>query len=158
MPSSAAAAASSTTGSSGDLERRMKPHHDSEPRSGVDSRIAVRNEKDSRPMASTSTPPAIAVGVLVLAIGLESFSFRTAIRESTPLRGSLSWWGFIRRSKSPELPVVLLEDAAALLGLVFALLGVGLAVALDEPRFDGVGTLAIGLLLGVVAVILAVEM
>jgi cation diffusion facilitator family transporter len=113
-------------------------------------------EKISHPNPLDS--PAIAVGVLVLAIGLESFSFRTAIRESTPLRGSLSWWGFIRRSKSPELPVVLLEDAAALLGLVFALLGVGLAVALDEPRFDGVGTLAIGLLLGVVAAILAVEM
>jgi cation diffusion facilitator family transporter len=102
--------------------------------------------------------PIVAIAVLVVAIGLEGFSLRTAVTESNPARGNLTWWEFIRRSKSPELPVVLLEDTAALLGLIFALGGIGLAIGFDEPRFDGVGTLAIGVLLGAVAVILAVEM
>ncbi len=102
--------------------------------------------------------PAIAIGVLVLAIALESWSFRTAIVAAQPLRGSKSWWSFIRRSKSPELPVVLLEDLGALLGLVFALVGVSLAAVLDDPRFDAMGSIAIGALLGVIAVVLAIEM
>ena len=79
------------------------------------------------------TSPLVAVMILVVAIGLESYSFRTAIEESRPLKGKLSWWGFIRQSKSPELPVVLLEDFGALIGLVLALLGVGLAVLTGEP-------------------------
>jgi len=93
-----------------------------------------------------------------VAIALESYSFSTAIRESRPLKGNASWWRFIRTSRSPELPVVLLEDAAALIGLVFALIGVGLCVLTDEPVWDGIGTLAIGVLLGVVAIILIIEM
>ncbi|MDT0348818.1 cation diffusion facilitator family transporter [Pseudonocardia charpentierae] len=104
------------------------------------------------------TSPLVAVLILVVAIGLESYSFRTAIRESRPLKGKLSWWGFIRQSKSPELPVVLLEDFGALIGLVLALLGVGLAVLTGNPVFDALGTIAIGVLLGVIAVILIVEM
>jgi cation diffusion facilitator family transporter len=95
--------------------------------------------------------------VLVVAIGLESYSFRTAIHESNQVRGSLTWPQFVRRAKAPELPVVLLEDLAALIGLVLALLGVGLTLLTDDGVWDGVGTVAIGLLLVVVAVVLAVE-
>jgi cation diffusion facilitator family transporter len=102
--------------------------------------------------------PAVAIGILVFAIIAETFSFRTAIHESRPLKGSDSWVGFVRRAKSPELPVVLLEDLAALVGLVLALLGVGLVLVTDDPVWDGVGTLGIAALLGVVALVLAVEM
>jgi cation diffusion facilitator family transporter len=102
--------------------------------------------------------PAVAFTILGVAVVLELFSLRTAVKESNHVRGSLSWPQFVRRSKSPELPVVLLEDLGALFGLVFALAGVGLAVALDEPRWDGVGTLMIGLLLITIAVILVIEM
>ncbi|MEO6502143.1 MAG: cation diffusion facilitator family transporter [Jatrophihabitantaceae bacterium] len=101
--------------------------------------------------------PLIAVGVLVVAIGLESWSFRTAIHESRKVKGDASWVQFIRRAKVPELPVVLLEDLAALIGLALALLGVGLSVLLDEPVWDGIGTVAIGALLISVAVILIIE-
>lgn len=102
--------------------------------------------------------PGWALGVLLAAIALESFSLRTAVREARPLREGRSWWEFVRRAKSPELPVVLLEDVGALLGLLFALAGVGLAVALDDTRFDAWGTIAIGSLLGAIAIVLAVEM
>jgi cation diffusion facilitator family transporter len=102
--------------------------------------------------------PLVAIGILVVAIGLESYSFRTAVVESRPLKGSGTWWQFIRRSRNPELPVVLLEDTGALLGLVFALSGVGLTILTGNPIWDGVGTMLIGALLGVIAVILMVEM
>lgn len=95
--------------------------------------------------------------VLVIAIGLESFSLRTAVKESNPLRGKQTWVQFVRRAKQPELPVVLLEDVAALTGLVFALIGVGLTVLTGDNVWDGVGTIAIGVLLVLVAVILGVE-
>lgn len=101
--------------------------------------------------------PLVAVVILVLAIALESYSFTTAIKESRPLKGSSTWWRFIRTSRSPELPVVLLEDLGALVGLVFAFVGVGLSIVVD-PVWDGIGTLAIGGLLGVIAVILIIEM
>ncbi|QCX77011.1 ferrous iron efflux protein F [Streptomyces sp. YIM 121038] len=97
------------------------------------------------------------VGVLVFAIIAESFSFRTAIKESNTLRGSLSWKDFIRRAKAPELPVVLLEDFGALVGLVLALGGVGLALATGDGVWDGVGTLCIGALLILIAIVLAAE-
>ncbi|GAA3362536.1 cation diffusion facilitator family transporter [Saccharopolyspora gregorii] len=103
------------------------------------------------------TSPLVAVVILLVAIALESYSFTTAIKESRAIKGELSWWQFIRQAKTPELPVVLLEDAGALLGLAFALGGVGLAVLTGNPVFDGVGTVCIGLLLGVIAVILIVE-
>lgn len=102
--------------------------------------------------------PLVAVVILAVAIGLESFSLRTAIVESRPLKGRGSWWQFIRFSRNPELPVVLLEDTGALLGLFFALLGVGLTMATGNPVWDGVGTVLIGALLAVIAVILMVEM
>jgi cation diffusion facilitator family transporter len=104
------------------------------------------------------TSPLVAVGILVIAIVLEGYSFRTAMVESRKIKGKVGWWGFIRQSRSPELPVVLLEDSGALLGLVFALFGVGLTVVTGDAIWDGVGTLMIGALLGVIAVILIIEM
>lgn len=95
--------------------------------------------------------------VLFIAIGLESFSLRTAVRESNPLRKGMSWPQFIRRAKAPELPVVLLEDVAALTGLVFALIGVGLTIITGNGVWDGVGTVLIGLLLVAVAIVLGIE-
>ena len=102
--------------------------------------------------------PAVAFGVLGVAICLEAFSLRTAVRNARAGRGEQSWREFIRRAKSPELPVVLLEDTAALTGLVFALIGVSVAVVTGNDAWDGAGSLAIGVLLAAVAVILAVEM
>lgn len=99
-----------------------------------------------------------AVAILVVAIAFEGLSLRTAVHESLPAKGDRSWWTFIRRSKSPELPVVLLEDTGALLGLVFALAGVGLAELTGNPRFDAAGSIAIGVLLGAIAIILVIEM
>ena len=104
------------------------------------------------------TSPLVAIIILLVAIGLESFSFRTAIVESKPLKGGSTWWQFIRQAKAPELPVVLLEDFGALVGLVLAFLGVGLSVLTGNAVFDALGTIAIGVLLGIIAVILIVEM
>ncbi|HEY3714887.1 MAG TPA: cation diffusion facilitator family transporter [Jatrophihabitantaceae bacterium] len=101
--------------------------------------------------------PAIALTVLGVAIALESFSLRTAIVESRHTKGDLSWFAFIRRAKVPELPVVLLEDVAALIGLVLAVGGVGISAATGDAVWDGIGTAGIGVLLLVVAVILIVE-
>ena len=95
--------------------------------------------------------------VLFIAIGLESFSLRTAVHESNPLRKGMSWPQFIRRAKAPELPVVLLEDVAALTGLVFALIGVGLTIITGNGVWDGIGTVLIGLLLVTVAIVLGIE-
>ncbi|ATW48792.1 cation diffusion facilitator family transporter [Streptomyces xantholiticus] len=97
------------------------------------------------------------VGVLVFAIIAETFSFRTAIKESNLLRGTLSWPQFVRRAKAPELPVVLLEDLGALVGLILALVGVSLALVTGNGVWDGIGTLCIGVLLIVIAIVLAAE-
>jgi cation diffusion facilitator family transporter len=97
------------------------------------------------------------VGVLLFAVIAEGFSFRTAIKESNELRGALSWAQFIRRAKAPELPVVLLEDFGALIGLVLALLGVGLSVLTGDGVWDGIGTVCIGVLLVCIALVLAAE-
>jgi cation diffusion facilitator family transporter len=97
------------------------------------------------------------VGVLVFAIVAEGYSFRTAIKESNHSRGTLSWREFIRRAKAPELPVVLLEDLGALIGLVLALAGVSIAIATDSGVWDGIGTLCIGVLLIAIALVLAAE-
>ncbi len=100
----------------------------------------------------------IAVLVLVIAIGLETVSFRTALREANKSRGKRSLANFIKDSRQPELPVILLEDAGALLGLVFALVGVGMAVITGDGRWDAVGAMAVGTLLVVIAIFLAMEM
>lgn len=99
----------------------------------------------------------VPLAVLFGAIVAESFSFRTAIHESNPLRGEQSWIKFIRNAKQPELPVILLEDFGALLGLVFALFGVGLTLITGNGVWDAAGTGMIGLLLVGIAVVLAVE-
>lgn len=99
-----------------------------------------------------------AIGVLVFAIIAEGFSFRTAIVESAKVKGKRGWVDFIRRSRSPELPVVLLEDAGAMIGLVLALVGVGLAAITGDAIWDGLGTLAIGILLVAISVVLTIEM
>jgi cation diffusion facilitator family transporter len=99
-----------------------------------------------------------AVGVLLVAIVLESFSLRTAIHETAAVKPpGQSYWNFIRRARQPELPVILLEDIGALTGLTLALLGVGAAALTGNGLYDGLGTLAIGVLLVVIAVILAIE-
>ncbi|PYI65647.1 cation transporter [Arthrobacter livingstonensis] len=95
--------------------------------------------------------------VLLGSILLEGNSFRTAIKESNVTRGSKSWGQFIRTAKAPELPVVLLEDSAALLGLLFALFGVTMTIVTGNGHWDAAGTGLIGLLLVAVAIILAVE-
>jgi cation diffusion facilitator family transporter len=100
----------------------------------------------------------VAVTVLVVALVLEALSFRTAIRETAKVRGEGSWVGFVRHSRVPELPIVLLEDLAALIGLVLALLGVSLTLITGDGVYDGIATVLIGALLGSVAVVLAVEM
>ena len=97
----------------------------------------------------------VPLAVLGLAIVMESFSFRTAIHESRPHKGKKSWWSFIRTSKSPELPVILLEDFGALIGLVFALVGVSLLM--HDGRWDAIGSAAIGVLLVAIAAVLATE-
>jgi cation diffusion facilitator family transporter len=104
------------------------------------------------------TSPIWAIGVLLVAIVLEGFSLRTAVKETNAIKSpDDSYWQFIRHARSPELPVVLLEDTGALVGLVLALLGVGLAAITGNGVYDGLGTVAIGLLLVLIAVILATE-
>jgi cation diffusion facilitator family transporter len=103
--------------------------------------------------------PEWAIGILLVAMVLESLSLRTAWREAR--RADVERVGmvrFVRRSRAPELPVVLLEDTGALAGLLLALGGVTLTLVTDEPIFDGIGTLCIGILLALIAVTLAVEM
>ncbi len=101
--------------------------------------------------------PVVAIAVLIGAIALESFSLRTAVIESLAVKGDQGWVAFIRRAKAPELPVVLLEDVAALTGLTLALIGVSVAAATGDGIWDGIGTLAIGVLLVCVAVVLVIE-
>lgn len=100
----------------------------------------------------------VALVILAIAIGLESWSFHTGIGESRPLKGDMSWWRFIRSSRTPELPVVLLEDFGALFGLAIAFTALALSELTGDPVWDGIGTVAIGVLLGVIATVLVVEM
>ena len=100
----------------------------------------------------------VALGILGFAIVLEAWSFRTAVVESIPLKGDLSWFQFIRRSRTPELPVVLLEDFGAQTGLVIAFLAITISQVFDAPVWDGIGTLSIGILLGAIAIFLVIEM
>ena len=101
--------------------------------------------------------PWLPILVLLVAMGLESFSLRTAIKESNHTRGTETWVQFIRHAKAPELPVVLLEDVAALSGLVLAFLGVGLTIVTGDPIWDAIGTICIGVLLVLVAIVLGIE-
>jgi cation diffusion facilitator family transporter len=100
----------------------------------------------------------VPIVVLLAAIVMESLSFRTAITEANKLRGTVSWTRFVRNARAPELPVILLEDFAALTGLVLALIGVVLTLATGNGIFDGLGSMAIGALLVCVAIFLAIEM
>ena len=102
--------------------------------------------------------PGVAIGILLFAVVLETFSFRTAIVESNKVRRDASWWQFIRRSKNPELPVVLLEDFGAEVGLAIALSALTATLVTGDAIWDGIGTLTIGLLLASIAVLLASEM
>jgi cation diffusion facilitator family transporter len=100
-----------------------------------------------------------AIAVLLAAVVMESFSLRTAVREARHIKPpGRSWFAFIRRTKNAEIPVVLLEDLAALIGLGFALIGITISAVTGEPRWDAAGSLAIGVLLVCVALVLAVEM
>jgi cation diffusion facilitator family transporter len=110
--------------------------------------------EDPHPIDSWQWVP---VAVLLAAIAMEGTSFRTALRESKHARGTRSVFRYIREAKAPELPVVLLEDFGALVGLVFALFGVGMTLATDDGRWDAIGSGAIGVLLVVIAVVLALE-
>ena len=102
--------------------------------------------------------PLIAVGILLVGILLEGGSLWTAIIEARKAKGTASWWRYIRTSKEPELPVVLLEDLGALIGLVLALLGIAAAMSTGDGRFDAIGSIAIGALLLAIGGVLAVEM
>jgi cation diffusion facilitator family transporter len=104
------------------------------------------------------TTPVVALAILGVAVALEAVSFRTAVSESRPLKGSRSWWRFIREATEPELPVVLLEDFGALVGLALALFGVVLTVLTGNAVWDGLATVGIGALLGAIAGVLIVEM
>lgn len=102
--------------------------------------------------------PWIAIAILLIGIVLEGLSLRTAVHEARPAKGEHTWWTYIRHSKSPELPVVLLEDVGALVGLTMALVGVTLAAWTGSARYDALGSISIGLLLGTIALVLAAEM
>ncbi|MBA3281417.1 MAG: cation diffusion facilitator family transporter [Acidimicrobiia bacterium] len=102
--------------------------------------------------------PEWALGILGFAIIAEAFSFRTAINETQKVKGDATYWQFVRRAKSPELPVVLFEDLGAMVGLVLAFAGVTTAVVTEDGKWDAYGTLSIGVLLGIIAIILVIEM
>ncbi|NYH54881.1 MULTISPECIES: cation diffusion facilitator family transporter [Nocardiopsis] len=110
--------------------------------------------RDPHPITDWQWVPIV---VLLVAIVLESTALRTALRKSRPARAKMGTFGFIRQAKAPELPVILLEDTGALIGLTFALIGVGLTLITGNGVWDGLGSAAIGLLLVVIAVVLAVE-
>ena len=110
---------------------------------------------DPHPIDSWQWVP---VAVLLAAVAMEAFALRTAVREANHVRGRLSLAQYVKQSRSPEIPVILLEDTGALLGLVFALFGVGMTIGTGDGRWDAVGSAAIGLLLVVIAVFLAWEM
>jgi cation diffusion facilitator family transporter len=98
-----------------------------------------------------------AIAVLVFAMVSEGWALRTAAHAAKPERRG-SWWGYVRETRSPENAVVLLEDSAAEIGLTAALLGIGATAITGDARYDAVGTMVIGLVLGFVAIVLAGEM
>lgn len=102
--------------------------------------------------------PGWAIGILLTGIVFEGLSFRTAVREARRSKGQLTWWSYIRRTKNPELPVILLEDLGALAGLSLALIGIGLSAWTGDPRYDALGSASIGVLLAGIAIVLTIEM
>ena len=102
--------------------------------------------------------PGIAIGILLLGLTFESYALRTAVVAANDIREGASWWQFIRNAKAPELPVILLEDTGAVFGLAIALGAIGMTIVTDDPRWDAAGTISIGVLLGIIAVVLAIEM
>jgi len=113
----------------------------------------VNKLQDPHPLEMAWIP----IVVLLVAMALEGFSLRTAVREANHVRGEQSWVEFVRHAKAPELPVVLLEDVAALTGLVLAFLGVGVTIITGDPVWDAIGTICIGVLLVIVAIVLGIE-
>jgi cation diffusion facilitator family transporter len=101
--------------------------------------------------------PAVAYGVLGVSMVLEGFSLRTAIGEANEHRDGRGWRAFVHLTKIPELPVVLLEDSAALIGLTFAFLGVLLSQLTGHDEWDGIGSVGVGLLLAFAAFIVGYE-
>lgn len=101
--------------------------------------------------------PLWAIGILLVALALDSLSLRTAVAQ-TDRRDDESWRAYVRRTKRPEIAVILLEDSAAVTGVLIALLGVGLTLVTGDGRYDAIGSIGIGLLLGGVATLLAREM
>ncbi len=99
-----------------------------------------------------------AFGVLGFALVAEAFAFRTALVEARKVKGGRTWWKYLRTARSPEIPVILMEDTGALLGLVLALIGIGLTTTTGNPVWDGIGTLGIGILLVAIAAFLTLEM
>jgi cation diffusion facilitator family transporter len=101
--------------------------------------------------------PLIAVAVLAFGIIVESVSMRACMIEVNKARGGRNLWRWFRSSRQAELVVIFGEDLAALLGLVLALIAVVIAMVTGNPVWDAIGTLAIGVLLIVVAVFISVE-
>jgi cation diffusion facilitator family transporter len=101
--------------------------------------------------------PLIAYSVLGVAFVLEGGSTIAAFRDFKEAKGSLGWWAAVRRSKDPPGFIVLLENGAAMAGLVVAAIGVALAQATGNPFFDGAASVVIGIILGLTALLLAVE-
>ena len=110
---------------------------------------------DPHPIDSWKWVPVV---VLLAAMAMEGFALRTALKEAEHARGKMSLLEYIKASRSPEIPTIVLEDTGALLGLVFGLFGVGMTLATGDGRWDAIGSAAIGVLLVVIAVFLAREM
>jgi len=104
------------------------------------------------------TRPGWAIGILCVAVILQGMASHTAVRQARRVKQNVSWWAFIRRTKNPELPVILLEDLGALCGLLLALVGIGISIATGNPLYDALGSISIGALLVAIAVVLAIEM
>ena len=122
------------------------------------SLFAINEGVDKLRHPHAISSPQWAVGILLIAMVLEAFALRTAVRAARRIKHEQSWWAFIRHAKVAALPVILLEDLGALVGLVIAFLCVSLAVWTGNPVFDAVGSLAIGVLLGGIAILLGYEM
>ena len=99
-----------------------------------------------------------AIGILSVSVALETFSFRTAAKEARKSKGNQTWFGYINSAKAPEIPLVLLEDLGALIGLAVALGAVALTLVTDNGRWDGVGAILIGVVLGAISILLAIKM